>query len=235
MKARKNPAYICAAAACLLTGVQAQNTAIVPGGLGGWFDISNRDSVRRAWDIMTGTNSIPMGWTGSFSPPNAGTTSANYQSAVITRVNWDRAMGGVPAAITLNSAESVEDQQAAFMMMSNQQLNHNPPSTWTSYTAQGADGAAHSNLCFGYLNDPGCGLLYMQDPGLASGPAGHRRWILYPQTTDMGTGDVGGTGGFAMANALWVYDPTTTYGDPRPPVRDSFVAWPPPGYVPSQA
>jgi len=32
------------------------------------------------------------------------------------------------------------------------------------------------------------------------------------------------------ANALWVFD--GNYGAPRPAVRDEFVAWPPPGYVP---
>ncbi|HZU24909.1 MAG TPA: hypothetical protein VFA04_05275, partial [Bryobacteraceae bacterium] len=215
-----------------VAAVVGQNTAVVPAGLGGWFDTANRDSVQRAWDIEAATAKVPMEWTGSFNPPNAGTTSAGYQAAVMARVNWDRAMAGVPAAVTLNSSESAEDQQAAFMMMSNQALNHDPPPTWLNYTAAGADAANHSNLCFGFLSDPGCGLIYMQDVGDAT--VGHRRWVLYPQTLTMGTGDVGGMGSFQMANALWILEPGTYLG-PRPPVRDNFVAWPPPGYVPYEA
>ena len=58
---------------------------------------------------------------------------------------------------------------------------------------------------------------------------GHRRWILYPPTTVMGTGDVADRS-FSRANALWVIS-----GGPEaaPATRDGFVAWPPPGYVPA--
>ncbi len=74
----------------------------------------------------------------------------------------------------------------------------------------------------------------MVDAGNGNDEAGHRRWILYPQTTAMGTGDVPGNGnGYPMANALGVID-TSTYGNPRPATRDSFVAWPARGYVPYQ-
>ena len=71
----------------------------------------------------------------------------------------------------------------------------------------------------------------MKDPGSGNGFVGHRRWILYPQTQIMGTGDLPFTGGWA-ANSLWVMD--SHYSDPRPPTREEFVAWPPPGYVPYQ-
>jgi len=71
----------------------------------------------------------------------------------------------------------------------------------------------------------------MKDAGAANGPVGHRRWILYPQTQIMGTGDLPSPPGWA-ANALWVID--SHYSDPRPPTREEFVAWPPPGYVPYQ-
>lgn len=59
---------------------------------------------------------------------------------------------------------------------------------------------------------------------------GHRRWLLYPQTQQMGTGDVAGDGTHPAANALWIED--SHLFDPRPAVRDTIVAWPPPGYTP---
>ena len=46
----------------------------------------------------------------------------------------------------------------------------------------------------------------------------------------MGTGNIPDTTGHQAANALWMFDSHTF--DPRPPVRDDFVAWPPAGYVP---
>jgi hypothetical protein len=119
------------------------------------------------------------------------------------------------------------------MMMANQQLSHAPPASWLFYTAAGADAASKSNLCFGSLSDPGCVQLYVLDFGANNSAVGHRRWLLYPQTTVMGTGDVPGSGPYQMANALWVID-NATYASPRPTTRDEFVAWPPPGYVPYQ-
>ncbi|MCB0014924.1 MAG: hypothetical protein KDE34_23575, partial [Anaerolineales bacterium] len=59
-----------------------------------------------------------------------------------------------------------------------------------------------------------------------------RRWILYPQTQEMGTGDLPGGNGYFASNALWVFD--GNYGGPRPDTREPYVAWPPPGYLPYQ-
>jgi hypothetical protein len=61
---------------------------------------------------------------------------------------------------------------------------------------------------------------------------GHRRWVVYPQTQYMGTGDVPEGSGNGAANALWTQD-SNLWGT-RPATRDGFVAWPPPGYVPYQ-
>jgi hypothetical protein len=40
-------------------------------------------------------------------------------------------------------------------------------------------------------------------------------------------------GAIRLWNVVWVIEPAT-YGGPRPPTRDAFVAWPPKGYVPYQ-
>lgn len=173
-----------------------------------------------------------MNWTGSINGCVAGATAQAYQDAVTLRVNWFRSMAGVPPGITLNAVFSAKDQQAALMFSANNALSHSPPSSWTCYTADAATAAGSSNICIGFFNDPGCIALYMQDFGSGNSEAGHRRWILYPQTQMMGTGDVSGSGGNFSANALWVFD--GNYGTARPPTRDTFVAWPPSGYVPYQ-
>ncbi len=171
-----------------------------------------------------------INWTGNRSTCNAGSTDLTFRDAVLLRLNYFRAMAGVPAQVTFADTNSAKNQQAALMMSVNGQLNHDPPDIWKCYSADGAQAAGSSNLALGAFGRNALNL-YMQDPGSGNGFAGHRRWILYPQTQTMGTGDLPATGGWA-ANSLWVFD--SHYGDPRPPTREAYVAWPPPGYVPYQ-
>ncbi|HLJ49376.1 MAG TPA: BACON domain-containing carbohydrate-binding protein [Bryobacteraceae bacterium] len=201
-----------------------------------FFDTTNRANVAAFYNsTLVTTRGLPIGWTGSVTPANPGTTLQSYKDAVAVRVNWFRTMAGVPATITLNTTYNTKDQQAALMMSANNQLNHTPPSSWIDYTADGAEAAGNSNLCgyFGSWVDTGCVELYIQDGGSNNEVVGHRRWIIYPQTQQMGTGDVpqnGSSSQYMGANALWVID--SNYGGTRPATRDGFVAWPPPGYVP---
>jgi uncharacterized protein YkwD len=170
-------------------------------------------------------------WSGSVAGCVPGTTSAAFQTAVAERINYFRAMGGVPAGITIDASFSTQAQAAALMMSANNSLNHTPPTTWTCYTAGGAQGAGSSNLALGMFGwDAIDG--YMQDSGANNVFVGHRRWILHPQTQIMGTGDVPSSTGVSPSNALYVFDSHTF--DPLPALRepDGFVAWPPRGYVP---
>jgi hypothetical protein len=71
----------------------------------------------------------------------------------------------------------------------------------------------------------------MRDPGDGNLFVPHRRWLIFPQTMQMGSGDIPAVGDHPAANALWVVDGAHYY-DARPATRDGFVAWPPPGFVP---
>jgi len=200
-----------------------------------WYDTSSRSNVRSLYNsIFARSRTVPLGWAGNVVAGVWGDTSQAYKDTVAARLNWLRALAGVPAVITLNTTFNYKDQQAAMMMSVNKQLSHYPPPSWTNYTAEGAEAAANSNICLGFSNDPGCVELYMQDFGTHNTAAGHRRWILYPQTQQFGTGDVPATsaGGYPSSNAMWVFD--GNYGTTRPSTRDNFVAWPPPGYFPYQ-
>jgi uncharacterized protein YkwD len=202
-----------------------------------WYDISTRTAVRDSWNLtFWPTITVPTGWTGNVDSNIPGTTTQTFQDAVAARINWFRAMAGVPPQITISPVYSAKDQQAALMFSANRQISHSPPSNWVDYSAEGAEAAANSNICYGYSNDPGCVTAYISDWGSNNAVVGHRRWILYPQTLTMGTGDVPQNGPAANpyppANALWVFD--GLYGTARPATRAEYVAWPPPGFVPYQ-
>lgn len=169
-------------------------------------------------------------WTGDHASCDAGTTAADFRDAVLLRINYYRAMAGVPATVLFSDSYNPKAQEAALMMSANNALNHYPPSSWICYTADGYTAAGKSNLCRGCYG-PGAIDMYMMDWGPGNDAVGHRRWILYPQTQEMGTGDVPYVNSYPSANALWVFD-LLHMGGPRPETRDGFVAWPPPGYVP---
>ncbi len=212
----------------------ATRARALDGALDGYrVDTADREAVRLFYGtVYASSQGVPSQWSGSTRQCQPGTTSAAYQQAELRRVNWFRAMAGVPAGVALDDTYSRKAQQTALMMSAQRQLSHTPGTSWACWSAEGAQGAANSNLALGRAGADAIANGYMRDDGASNAPLGHRRWVLYPQTRAMGVGDVApeGQGGAAPANALWVFDGRSY--DPRPPVRDAFVAWPPPGYVP---
>lgn len=171
---------------------------------------------------------ITAGWTGNRSTCTAGTTSQAYADATILRVNYYRVMAGLPGDVILTNAWNSQAQDAALMMSAQGALSHSPGTNWSCYSAAGAAAAGKSNLALGA--DAASAIdLYMDDPGSGGNAAvGHRRWILYPPTKIMGTGNIPASGGWA-ANDLWVIG-----GSGSRPAQPAWVAWPPPNYVPWQ-
>jgi hypothetical protein len=204
-----------------------------------WYDTSDRTAMRNNWNLVYWpAGYVPSGWTGDVAANIPGTTTQAFKNAVAARIDWFRAMAGVPVGITLDPVYSAKDQQAALMFSANRALDHHPQQgSWINWTPEAAEAAANSNICIGFPDDPGCILAYIADFGSNNYFVGHRRWILYPQTQTMGTGDVPESGPsgnpYPAANALWVFD--GRYGTARPATRSGYVAWPPPGFVPYQA
>ncbi len=194
--------------------------------------IQNREVSRTLYNnMLLASEAAAMNWTGNHDTCNAGSTAQDFRNAVLLRLNYFRAMAGVPADVSFSTIFSNKNQQAALMMSANSALNHFPPDSWECYTADGAEAAGNSNIALG-VSSWNAITAYMQDAGTYNSAAGHRRWILYPQTQVMGTGDIPGVNGYMAANTLWVFD-SNIFG-PRPASREEFVAWPPPGYVPYQ-
>jgi hypothetical protein len=171
-------------------------------------------------------------WTGSHTTCDPGDTSPAFKDAILQRINYFRAMAGIPEISGFKTEYNQKAQAAALMMSVNWMLNHFPPTDWECYSASGAEGAGNSNLylgVYGYEAIDG----YIKDPGDFNYFVGHRRWILYPQTQMMGTGDIPPNFPDNLeSNALWVFD--DHIWDDRPTTRHEFIAWPPPGYVPYQ-
>lgn len=190
----------------------------------------NREEVRRFFHaVYLASEGTLMNWTGDHATCTAGETSVHYRAAILRRINYFRAMAGVPAGVELSAEYNAAAQEAALMMSVNRALDHTPPPEWECYTADGADAASHSNL-YGSGGNSNPIDVYMQDPGDGNREVGHRRWILYPNTRLMGTGDVPAGNGYGSANALWVIDENVF--TERATTEHEFIAWPPPGFVP---
>ena len=208
-----------------LRQVPADNT-------GGWsIDTTDRQLVRAFYNsVYTASPETPIDWSGDHGNCIAGDTVSDFKNAVLARINYYRAMAGVPASVTFDPTLNVKAQQAALMMSANNQLNHYPPDTWSCYTADGDEAAGRSNLSLG-RNGWEAVSGQMRDNGSNNAEVGHRRWLLLPQTEMMGTGDVPYLSGTQPdANAIWVV--TDEYSNSIPPVRDEFIAWPTKGFNP---
>ena len=170
------------------------------------------------------------GYTGDVADCVAGTTSQRFRDSVFQRVNWYRQMAGL-STVRENQGSSAGAQHTALMMLAEGRLSHEPHSNWACYTSTGR-GYAGANLV---LDAAGAAAIdsFMQDQGEQNTEVGHRRWILHPQTREMGTGNARNE--HQESSALWPRDANTH--STRPQVREQrgFVAWPPSGYVPPQA
>jgi uncharacterized protein YkwD len=198
-----------------------------------WIDTQSRVAVQQYYlTEYLASAGVDPGWTGHHGSCNPGATTAAFQTAMVRRINYFRAMAGVPPIVGLQDSYNSKAQAAALMMSVNRALSHTPPPSWICYSDDGYSGASSSNLYLGVYG-PAAISGYIHDPGSGNYPVGHRRWILYPQTRFMGTGDVPPRDGYPAANALWVFDQDNMWA-PRPATREPFVAWPPSGHVPYQ-
>lgn len=196
-------------------------------------DIHDRQLVRQLYNtVYLASNGIKAEWTGNVASCDAGMTSDEYNTAVLQRINYFRSMSGVDANIIFDDDMNRKARAAALMMSANQSLSHHPPDTWDCYSADGDEAAGQSNLGLGTHGYEAITLL-MKDPGSNNISVGHRRWIYYPQTKVMGTGDiVPSSFSPTFAHASIVQDENVFAT--RPATRDGFVSWPPPGFVPYQ-
>lgn len=213
--------FVCLSVATTLSSAQTVEFSV---------DTSDREMVRQFYrSVYFSSIGAEMGWTGSYENNDAGDVSPAFREAVRLRINYYRAMAGVPAWITFNDEWNAKNQQAAFMMSTNNSLSHFPPEDWLNWTPEGREAAENANLAIG-TQGPESVDGYMVDSGPHNQEVGHRRWILHPPTQVMGTGDVPGNQDYFAANSNWIFDGRTF--DTYPATRENFIAWPAQGYNP---
>jgi len=195
------------------------------------LDTSSREQVRLFYQtVYQASIGVPVGWNGSISNCNPGTSSRASQEAAILRVNFFRAMAGVPAWITLDESHTAQAQAAAELFSANNSISHFPPTNWVCWSKDAADAAKNSNIDYGLTGADSIDG-YMIDGASNNAVVGHRRWLLYPWSQRMATGNVPASGSAYSANATWVFD-TANWTGARPTTRTNFVSWPPPGFIP---
>ncbi|MDG3007984.1 CAP domain-containing protein [Paludisphaera mucosa] len=186
---------------------------------------SRAEAVRFYRDVFEPTGAAVPQWDGNVDAGVAGALGDDYRKAILARVNAYRTMAGAPAIGAIDPTMSYYSQQAALMMSANGRLSHTPDPSWKFYSADGAIGAARSNLHLAsgdYAVDG-----YILDPGPTNGPTGHRWWSLNPRVAMIGVGDVPGSlSQDRAANAL-------SFGLGTSAVESTVVAWPPEGAFPS--
>ncbi|MFL6108907.1 MAG: CAP domain-containing protein [Marmoricola sp.] len=152
-----------------------------------------------------------------------GLTASTTNNATLSALNYVRSLAGL-APVTFSSTLNANAQRAALIMAANNALSHAPGSNWRCWSSTGASAAGKSNLALAYPSLRAGQIidLYMDDKGDSNVAVGHRRWILNPFSTVMGSGTTD------TANALTVIGPTNAY---RPSPR--YVGWPSAGYFPN--
>ncbi len=201
--------------------------SIYGGTTGRWsgaVPVGSKAAVNAAyWRAYAPGLSVPTGYTGNESRCIAGGVSGASLAATRNAINFVRSLGGL-APVSFNSALNSRSQQTALMMSANKALSHSPSRSWRCYTSVGAYNAGRSNLALAYPKITSAGVvgLYMQDPGGSNYGVGHRRWLLNPFATSMGSGSTN------VANAITVIGPSSS-ARPNP----TFVSWPTAGYFPN--
>jgi hypothetical protein len=194
-------------------------SAGAPDGLAGGEDSAARtdEAVCARW---AADRTLDEGsWSGSVETCEPGDTSPAGRANALRIMNLYRWLAGLPEVETAASLDA-KAQACALMMAANQQLSHNPPTSWECYTAAGAEAAGDSNIS----TQPGVASVdaYMVDSGNEE-TMGHRRWIL-----SSGLGPIG-LGSTSTASCMLVIGGGGSSGGAS---SATFAAWPPPGPVP---
>jgi uncharacterized protein YkwD len=191
----------------------------------GAVDTSSKSAVNSAyWSKYAPKYNILVDWLGgSLLGCLPGLTSSYTNSGTLSALNYVRSLAGL-APVSFSSTLNAAAQRAALIMAANNALSHSPSSNWKCWSSSGAAAAGKSNLALAYPSLRAGQIidLYMDDKGDSNVAVGHRRWILNPFSTVMGSGSTD------TANALTVIGPENAY---RPNPR--YVGWPTAGYFPN--
>ncbi len=187
-------------------------------------------------------------------------TSPAYKEDTLRRINYYRAMVGLPADLLMDSSQLIEIQGDQTAIGSNPNrtqgdathlaaemmawefaqngivMDHEPPTNTICYTPDGWNGAANSLLALG-AKGPEAIDAYMLEPSgldLTLNPeVGHRRWLLYSLMQTVATADIPAQ--VVLGNQFIDVNATYVITDFKSPAEappPKFVTWPNEGYFP---
>jgi hypothetical protein len=202
-----------------------------------------------------------IGWTGNYNSTAQGaegTTSAVFVKDVERRVNFIRALCGVPAVVSMNTDETVlieagdpyqpsasttkkaAVQRSAFVVAlgtTSSAISHEPVSSLAGWTSAAWNGHNKGTISKGFYGPAAVDAYFREDVTGVSNwnfDVGHRRWLLAVQATDMSTGDTPGhfnplTNQITQpSNLIYVKPKPSEFSDAAP----RFVAYPAAGFFP---
>lgn len=198
----------------------------------GWtVETGSREAVRLFWRVRYRASTPTAFWRGNLANCEPGETLAEHRAAMLARINWYRAMAGVPGDMTEDPAATRKAQAAALITAANSRISHDVTPDWACFSADAQEGAHLSSIAL-VVNGTEAIDSFMRDAGALNHGTNHRRWLLFPNTMFMGLGDVRTADPQRTASAFTAFD--GLYNGNRPALKREFVAWPPPGWVPYQ-
>jgi len=197
-------------------------------------------------DHYIGTKVSSISWTGNEAACNSGDVSSSTRKKVVERVNYYRALCGLPS-VKLNSTQNKSCQDAALNMMANDRLSHTPANTSKCYTPGAYAAASTGNIAIGWgsAEDKANHSInavsgYMEDPGAHNKIVGHRAWLLARNLSEIGTGSVYDANHAYTAPNGYTYHKGAAncirWGDNRngsSTAGPEFIAYPAADYMPS--
>ncbi|GAB3244226.1 hypothetical protein [Chitinimonas naiadis] len=119
----------------LFAATPAEPDAFEPGAVAGaragWRpDISQREAVRLFYQVRYKASPASGYWRGSLADCQPGELLPSHRNAMLDRINWFRAMAGVPADLEEDLATSRKMQAAALAVAANGRIVHQIDGNW---------------------------------------------------------------------------------------------------------
>jgi len=163
-------------------------------------------------------------WNGNKQKCICGTLNNEIYKKAENRINFFRTVNGLNK-VKLNPKLNQEAQNAALLVLANNQLTHYPARSMKCYSESASNGCVKSCLGFSdFKNFPATGFItsFIWDFGQANYFVGHRKWILYSKLIEFGYGATNKSEAILTADGI-SYDSVDL---------PEYVAYPWNGYVP---
>lgn len=235
-------ALVTGLATAVVTAVLAPPAPALAATSAGALDTGSRQAVTAAYQALwqpatTAPLQVSGGDPSSCTPYR---TSAATQARTKDAINFARELAGMRPVATVSDPHTTAASVSALLQAVNQTLTHNPAQNLLCWTLAAATAAGHSNLDLRWSTSPSFVPTvadvvgdYLVDRGSNNTEVGHRRWVLLPGTTTMGSGNAivtNDSGVRYVTNDLWVVG--SRMAD-TPAGTPAFYGWPTAGWFPS--